>query len=127
MQNVTITNVVHLQDATPSTVRRVYNLPTDLHERLTRYMSEHGISTEVEAVRRLISEELKNYETPDQLYTRLAAMRVDEALIDACGHPQVEAFKWSTNRDEAAIFFRNGRVLRFRGDTADDEQLVRAL
>lgn len=76
-------------------------------------MAATGIDTEVEAVRRLLSDELNNHETPDQAFSRLALMHADEAAIAACGHPHVEGFRWSDNRDEFAIFLRNGRVLQY--------------
>nr|WP_313665530.1 hypothetical protein [Brucella intermedia] len=112
MCELAITAIEHFKAKGP-TIRLVYNLPIDLHARLLNYMAATGIDTEVEAVRRLLSDELNNHETADQAYSRLASMHADEAAIAACGHPHVEGFRWSDNRDEFAIFLRNGRVLQF--------------
>ncbi|KAB2669054.1 hypothetical protein [Brucella sp. JSBI001] len=112
MDNLTLNVIEHMQ-ARGDTIRRVYNLPTDLHARLLNYMAATGIDTEVEAVRRLLSDELNNHETADQAFSRLAMMQADEAAIAACGHPQVEGFRWSDSRDEFAIFLRNGRVIQY--------------
>jgi len=118
----------HLQARGGSTIRRVYNLPIDLHARLLNYMAAKGIEAEVEAVRRLLVEELNNHETADQAYSRLALMQADEAAIVACGHPQVEGFRWSDNRDEFAIILRNGAVLRYvDGFARFDDLPVRAV
>ena len=112
MCELATTAIEHFRANGP-TIRRVYNLPLDLHARLLNYMAATGIDTEVEAVRRLLSDELNNHETADQAFSRLAMMQADEAAIAACGHPQVEGFRWSDSRDEFAIFLRNGRVLQY--------------
>lgn len=121
------TAIEHLRANGPM-IRRVYNMPLDLHARLLNYMAATGIDTEVEAVRRLLSDELNNHETADQAYSRLALMHSDEAAIAACGHPHVEGFRWSDNRDEFAIFLRNGRVLQYiNGFARIDASPVRAV
>lgn len=127
MCELAITAIEHFRAKGP-TIRRVYNLPLDLHARLLNYMAATGIDTEVEAVRRLLSDELNNHETADQAFSRLAMMQADEAAIAACGHPQVEGFRWSDSRDEFAIFLRNGRVLQYvDGFARIDNPPVRAV
>lgn len=103
----------HLQARGGSSIRRVYNLPLDLHARLLNYMAATGIDAEVEAVRRLLSDELNNHETPEQAYCRFATMHADEAAIAACGHPHVEGLRWSGKGGDFAVVLRNGQVLQF--------------
>lgn len=127
MDNLAVTVSDHLRAKGPS-IRRVYNLPLDLHARLLNYMAATGIDTEVEAVRRLLSDELNNHETEDQTYSRLATMHADEAAIAACGHPHVDGLRWSGKGSDFAIVFRSGRAIWYVDGFARTDTLpVRAV
>lgn len=51
--------------------RRVYVLPAELVERVVNYQRQRGLSSEVDAVRRLLDEALKIKETDEDILLRL--------------------------------------------------------
>ena len=61
-----------------ATERRVYNLPTDLLERLRAYQASQGIVSEIEAVRRLLHNGLQMRETVQDILATLEAKYADE-------------------------------------------------
>ncbi|RWQ54346.1 hypothetical protein [Mesorhizobium sp.] len=75
--------------------RKVFMLPTELVERVAAYQARTGLSSEVEAVRRLLSDALRMRDDwrsiTDQVVDR---MKRSEPLVDAAkdvvvGHPAV--------------------------------------
>ncbi len=77
------------------TQRRVYVLPTELVDRVTAFQTRMGLSSEVEAARRLLDEALKHREGAEQIITNFAkAMKETKILSDIAkdvlvGHPKV--------------------------------------
>ena len=67
-----------LPDRKETTERRVYNLPPDLLERLRAYQLSQGISSEVEAARRLLHTALQMRDTAKDILNTLAAKYTDE-------------------------------------------------
>jgi hypothetical protein len=61
-----------------TTERRVYNLPADLLERLRAFQTENGITSEVEAVRRLLDSALQMRDTIENILDSLKARFADE-------------------------------------------------
>lgn len=91
------------------TQRRVYVLPTELVERIVAYQQEVGISSEVEAARRLLDEGLKHHDTglsitrrfQDRLKdTRLLADVAKDVLI---GHPLLSTLRMELDRIEFTL------------------------
>jgi hypothetical protein len=78
------------------TQRRVYVLPAELVGRIVAYQNEVGLSSEVEAARRLLDAALKSRDTYSTLIARFRS-RLTETRIPAeiakdvlVGHPLVE-------------------------------------
>lgn len=57
----------------PTTERRIHVLPIELLDRIRAYQSENNIPSEVEAVRRLLSEALQARDTIDDLMKQVRA------------------------------------------------------
>lgn len=100
--------------------RRVYVLPAELVERLSRYQQELGLTSEVEAVRRLLDSALKSRDTYETLIERfverLKSVRdlrepCKEVLVD---HPLVTSIAFS---DEGVEFrMKAGYEITIRKD-----------
>ncbi|MGI3900311.1 MAG: hypothetical protein ACRYGP_20915 [Janthinobacterium lividum] len=60
-------------DGNDKTQRRVYVLPTELVERIVAYQNELGLSSEVEAARRLLDEALLSRDTVVSIVSRVVA------------------------------------------------------
>jgi hypothetical protein len=61
-----------------STERRVYNLPLDLLERLRAYQMSQGITSEVEAARRLLDSALQMRDTIEDILNTLSSKFLEE-------------------------------------------------
>lgn len=76
-------------------IRRVYALPAEMVERITKFQRDKGLASEVEAVRRLLDEALKSRDDLDtiinRLLSKLGSVRIaSEAARDVLvGHPLV--------------------------------------
>ena len=76
-------------------IRRVYALPSEMVERITKFQREKGLTSEVEAVRRLLDEALKSRDDLETIINRLLAKLgqtkiASEAARDVLvGHPLV--------------------------------------
>ncbi|WP_029606234.1 hypothetical protein [Kozakia baliensis] len=57
----------------PATERRIHVLPVELLERVRSYQNDNGIASEVEAVRRLLSEALQARDSIDDLMKQVRA------------------------------------------------------
>ncbi|NRB16876.1 MAG: hypothetical protein HRU33_04690 [Rhodobacteraceae bacterium] len=83
------------QDETPTTKRRVYDLPTELVERIVEFQKDKGLPSEVEAARRLLDQALKSRDSRETLVGRFLSKLVpgsepsDSAATVLVGHPLV--------------------------------------
>jgi hypothetical protein len=83
------------QEAGHENIRRVYALPAEMVERITRFQHEKGLNSEVEAVRRLLDGALKSRDTLETLVNQmLARLGQTKVIADAArdvlaGHPLV--------------------------------------
>jgi hypothetical protein len=88
------------------TQRRVYVLPTELVERIVAYQNEVGLSSEVEAARRLLDGALKSRDTFSTLIarfrSRLAETRIPSEIAKdvLVGHPLVDRISFRDDRIE---------------------------
>ena len=108
------------------TKRRVYVLPENLVARIVEFQKTTGMTSEVEAVRKLLNEALMASETIDQISDRvLMLIEKKQTLSDALkevvvGHPKVlniffdkiSASIQFANTEEEISFFCDGRVNR---------------
>lgn len=62
----------------PATERRVYVLPNELLGRIRRYQSDNNISSEVEAVRKLLDESLQSKDTLDDIMAKISRADLTE-------------------------------------------------
>jgi hypothetical protein len=89
-------------------IRRVYALPAEMVERITKFQREKGLGSEVEAVRRLLDEALKSRDTLETLLNQMLAKLgqtkiITEAARDVlAGHPLVTTLKFG----DAAVYFQ---------------------
>jgi hypothetical protein len=88
------------------TQRRVYVLPAELVERIVAFQNEVGLTSEVEAARRLLDGALKSRDTYSTLITRFRS-RLTETRIPAeiakdvlVGHPLVDRISFRDDRIE---------------------------
>jgi hypothetical protein len=88
------------------TQRRVYVLPAELVERILAFQMEVGLSSEVEAARRLLDDALKSRDTFRTLVTRFVS-RLKETRIPAeiakdvlVGHPLVQRINFKDGQIE---------------------------
>lgn len=92
---------------TPQISRKLYSLPTELIVRITAYQQRKNLSSEVEAVRRLLDIALKGNETHadlcEQIVKQLEAGRdyVEAASSVLPGHPKVASVEFD---DDAVVF-----------------------
>lgn len=118
--------------------RRVYMLPSDLMERLTKYQHELGISSEAEAVRRLLDSALKSRDNPDKIIDRflerLKEVRdLSEVAKDVLvGHPHIANIRFGTDTIDVKIkdgdefqISLDGRVFIESGNGRDEWQEYR--
>lgn len=93
------------EEQTGGNKRRVYDLPVDLVDRITAFQKEQRLPSEVEAVRKLLDNALKDRDTLEdiiyQAATHLDAHRdpAEAARVVLAGHPKV-----------SAIYFEEGAV-----------------
>jgi hypothetical protein len=85
-------------------IRRVYALPAEMVERITRFQRDKGLPSEVEAVRRLLDEALKSRDDLDTIINRLLA-RLGQTRIAAeaakevlAGHPLVKSISFEGDK-----------------------------
>ncbi|MDX8438330.1 hypothetical protein [Mesorhizobium australafricanum] len=85
-----------------STQRRVYVLPTELVERITKFQADMQLPSEVEAARRLLDEALKHRDDAEAITRRFierlkeTRMMSDIAKDVLVGHPLIDQLKIST-------------------------------
>lgn len=86
-----------------TTVRKIYVLPVDLARRVSRFQTEKGYPSEVEAVRHLLDQALLHYDTEYDLLTRLFdAIHLPTDVMAAVkniifGHPLVVDISFQKN------------------------------
>ena len=104
----------------PDTERRVYLFPAELLARIRAYQAAHGITSEVEAARRLLTYALYARDTPEDLMRQLAAHggTLREAAADVLmPHQLVTSIRFIHDRLE---FDMAGRTMVFpRREAAD--------
>lgn len=107
-----------VQSESSSTRRRVYDLPTDLVDRILLYQKEKGLPSEVEAARKLLDQALKGNENVDDLVRQVVlGLEANEdpntvATKILAGHPKV-----------ASIHFKENYVMFTFLDKADEETI----
>lgn len=107
-------------DEKDATQRRVYVLPTTLVTRIETFQKQRKIASEVEAVRQLLDEALKNRETPSDLayqiyYALIQKSQTIDVLKDlVIGHPVVESIK--KEPDEWVVECKGGIKYSFGDD-----------
>jgi len=85
-----------------STQRRVYVLPTELVDRITKFQADMKLQSEVEAARRLLDEALKHRDDAEAIARRFlerlkeTRMMSDIAKDVLVGHPLISSLKIST-------------------------------
>jgi hypothetical protein len=93
-------------------IRRVYALPVEMVDRIVKFQHSKGLSSEVEAVRRLLDEALKSRDDIDDIInrllaklgqTRIAAEAARDVLV---GHPLVSSVSFGD--DFVAFMLKNG-------------------
>ncbi|MCT4369111.1 hypothetical protein CLG85_001635 [Yangia mangrovi] len=98
----------NIQDTSPATRRRVYELPTELVERIVEFQKDRGLPSEVEAARRLLDQALKSRDTIESLVGRyLSALGPgiepgEAAGVVLSGHPLVRGIDF----EDDGIAFR---------------------
>ncbi|MBO6511816.1 MAG: hypothetical protein JJ979_25595 [Roseibium sp.] len=81
--------------------RRVYVLPTELHNRLVLFQNEKGIASEAEAVRKLLDGALKARDTADDILRRVknylaeTSETRDAARDLLVGHPLITKLEFN--------------------------------
>ncbi|NGM46409.1 hypothetical protein G5B31_12775 [Rhodobacter sp. SGA-6-6] len=103
------------EDEQPSgneNIRRVYALPAEMVERITKFQKDKGLASEVEAARRLIDEALKSRDNMQTIINRLLA-RLGQTKIAAeaardvlVGHPLVVSVTFKA--DSVAFTLKDG-------------------
>jgi len=105
------------EQETPSAnenIRRVYALPAEMVERITAFQKEKGLTSEVEAVRRLLDESLKSRDNLETLinrvlaflgHTRIASEAAKEVLV---GHPLVKTVSFGDGYVQFQIKINDG-------------------
>ena len=89
-----------MTEESPTTKRRVYDLPIELVDRIVEFQKDRGLPSEVEAARRLLDQSLKNRDTLDQVVGRyLAALEPgvepgEAAGVVLSGHPSVKSIQF---------------------------------
>ncbi|MBX8825280.1 hypothetical protein [Ochrobactrum sp. SFR4] len=95
--------------------RRVYEIPDELHSRLTVFADKVGYSSEVKAVRFLINWALDHQETSENLIERLKPLNINKVKEIACGHPLVAEMHFDLHSDEVTLNFTDGNGASFGG------------
>lgn len=103
------------------TQRRVYVLPTELVDRILEFQHAMGLTSEVEAARRLLDEALKSRDTYKTLLGRLQSkLKEVRFLSDAAtillGHPQVTGMKFDKEKDAMNFTLTNGLEARIEAN-----------
>ena len=99
-------------DGNEKTARRVYVLPTDLVERIVAYQNELGLSSEVEAARRLLDEALLSRDDIVSIVSRVVSqMKKVRSLREAArevlaSHPLVNRISFTAN--DLTFFMADG-------------------
>lgn len=100
--------------------RRVYVLPAELVERILEFQYEKGLSSEVDAVRRLLDEALRARDTPVRLLGRtlraIEDMKLpyDVAREVLVGHPLVSDLSFKD--EEVEIWIRGAGHFKFNAE-----------
>ncbi|OBQ94169.1 hypothetical protein [Mesorhizobium sp. AA23] len=86
-----------------STQRRVYVLPTELVERITKFQADMKLQSEVEAARRLLDEALKHRDDAEAITRRFIERLKDTRMMSdiakdvLVGHPLINQIKMTTS------------------------------
>lgn len=104
-------------------IRRVYALPSEMVERITKFQQEKGLASEVEAVRKLLDEALKSRDDLETIVNRLLAklgqtrIASDAARDILAGHPLVTSISFHEDsvvfelkKGDGARIYENGAV-----------------
>jgi hypothetical protein len=89
-----------MTDGKEKTQRRVYVLPAELVDRIVAFQNETGLTSEVEAARRLLDDALKSRDTYKTILTRflsrLAQTRIPSEIAKEVlvGHPLIQRIKF---------------------------------
>lgn len=92
-------------------IRRVYALPSEMVDRIVKFQQQKGLSSEVEAVRRLLDEALKSRDDLDTIINRLLAKLAQTKIASEAarevlaGHPLVSSIEF--NRDSVSFVLKN--------------------
>lgn len=98
-----------MADGKEKTQRRVYVLPAELVDRIVAFQNETGLTSEVEAARRLLDDALKSRDTYKTIITRflsrLAQTRIPAEIAKdvLVGHPLVAQIKFADDQIEFAM------------------------
>lgn len=105
-----------MADGKEKTQRRVYVLPAELVDRILAFQIELGLSSEVEAARRLLDDALKSRDNFHTLVTRFLS-RLKETRIPAevakdvlVGHPLIRRIDFSDGQIEFSM--KDGKEVR---------------
>lgn len=116
-------------DGNEKTARRVYVLPTDLVERIVAYQNELGLSSEVEAARRLLDEALLSRDDIESIVSRVVLqLKKVRSLREAArevlaSHPLVKKIVYNSNDLEFHMNDGHSAEITERGKaTLKDEQ-----
>lgn len=101
-----------MNDENPMIKRRVYDLPTELVERISAFQRERNLPSEVEAARRLLDMALKSRDTLESLIGRFLKVLEsspepsDAAALVLVGHPLVKGVQFL--EDSISFNFQKG-------------------
>lgn len=113
--------------------RRVYNLPTELLERLRAYANDMGITSETEAARRLLDSALQMRDTVASILRQLKSrykeerdlrvlardVLVNHSLVKSVMFKEGGAIEFALTSDEWGKMERDGRT--YTGDGRNDD------
>ena len=108
-----------MADEKEKTQRRVYVLPSELVERITAFQTRMGLSSEVEAARRLLDEALKHREDAEQIIKNFTQkMKETKILSDIAkdvlvGHPKVSQIHF--DGPSVRVSLTDGEEITFYG------------
>ncbi|WP_126974661.1 hypothetical protein [Frigidibacter oleivorans] len=119
-------------------IRRVYALPAEMVDRITKFQKEKALTSEVEAVRRLLDESLKSRDNLTTIINRLLAklgqtrIAAEAARDVLAGHPLVTTISFGEtyvsltlkNEDRATVFEDGGVSVTLSGYGRQDTKWV---
>ncbi len=92
-----------MADSKEKTQRRVYVLPAELVDRIVAFQKETGLSSEVEAARRLLDDALKSRDSYITLVARFHSRQKETKILSEIakevlvGHPLVSSISFREN------------------------------